>query len=288
MKVLVTGAKGQLGSEFQDLAPTSDHRFSFCDIDEMDLSEEASINRYLKLHEIDVIINCGAYTNVDGAEENKSLAHAINAQAPGIIAKHCSRNNVRLIHISTDYVFDGQGHTPITEDDKPNPLSVYGSTKLKGERNIVRELENAYIIRTSWVYSSYGKNFVKTMLRLGKERGSLNVVYDQIGTPTYAHDLAKVIIHILDHWKNKDKPGIYHYANHGAISWYDFAKAIFELGEIDCQVNPIRSSEFPTTAVRPYFSLLSKEKACKTFNLAIPYWKDSLIKCLERMELQKL
>lgn len=284
MKILITGANGQLGHEFQDLAPTSNHHFSFCDIDDMDLSKESSINSYLKSQQMDVIVNCGAYTNVDGAEEAETLAQAINSEAPGIIANYCAQNHIRLIHISTDYIFDGKGNTPITEDKESNPLSIYGQTKLEGEQNILRILENAYIIRTSWVYSCHGNNFVKTMLRLGKERESLNVVYDQIGTPTYAGDLAVGILRIIDQWGTNDKPGIYNYSNHGVTSWYDFAKTIFDLCEIDCRVNPIRSAEFPTKATRPTFSLLSKEKTSKTFNLAIPYWRDSLIKCLALLE----
>lgn len=283
MKILVTGANGQLGSEFQYLAPGSRHQLLFCDIDEMDLSKENSIKSYLASQEMDAIIHCGAYTKVDDAEDNRSLAHAINAEAPGIIAKHCAQNNIRLIHISTDYVFDGQGYSPITEENTPNPLSVYGNSKLKGEKNILRQLENAYIIRTSWVYSSYGSNFVKTMLKLGEEREALSVVYDQIGTPTYARDLAASILHIVDQWRTTDQPGIYNYSNEGVTSWYDFAKSIFDIGKIACIVSPILSSGYPTKAARPPFSVLSKEKISKTFNLTIPHWKDSLIECIDSL-----
>ncbi len=288
MKILVTGANGQLGSEFQALAGESVHDFRFCDVDEMDLSKESSILSFLSGKKFDVIINCGAYTNVDGAEDNESLAAAINADAPGILAKYCANTNTRLIHISTDYVFDGQGNVPLSEEMSPNPISAYGRSKLEGEKKVFEILDNAYIIRTSWVYSSYGNNFLKTMLHLGKERKSLNVVYDQIGTPTYAADLALSVINIIDQWKHNDQPGLYHFSNNGVTSWYDFAKAIFDLSDLGCEVNPIRSSAFPTKAVRPAFSLLAKEKISQTFDLTIPYWKYSLAKCITLLESQYL
>ncbi|MEM9858683.1 MAG: dTDP-4-dehydrorhamnose reductase [Bacteroidota bacterium] len=281
MNILVTGANGQLGSEFRSLSLSSSNQFVFCDVDEMDLSSELSIISYLNTLKIDIIINCGAYTNVDGAEDNLSLAQSINSEAPAILAEYCSKNNIRLIHISTDYIFDGKGNTPIVEDQQPNPLSVYGSTKLAGERAILGELDSAYVFRTSWVYSTHGHNFVKTMLRLAAERDSLNVVYDQIGTPTYAGDLAQVILNIIDKWDTVDHPGVYHYSNQGVLSWYDFATAIFDLSGFSCKVNPVRSTAFPTKAVRPTFSLLSKEKITQTFDIEIPYWKDSLVKCLD-------
>lgn len=284
MNILVTGASGQLGSEFHLLAKQSTHSFFFCDVQEMDLSVEDSIISFLSEKDLDIVINCGAYTDVDGAEDNKALAFAINATAPRIIAKHCSANATKLIHISTDYVFDGKGNLPIHEEGVPNPLSVYGKSKLKGEENILQELDTAYIIRTAWVYSAYGKNFLKTMLNLGRDRSELNVVYDQIGSPTYAADLAAGILEMINQWPEKDNPGIYHFSNHGVISWYDFAKTIFDLCKIDCRVNPIRSSEFRTKATRPIYSVLSKEKISNTFNVAIPYWKDSLVKCLSLLE----
>lgn len=284
MKILVTGGKGQLGNEFQKIAISSAHDFTFCDIDEMDLSSENSILNFLDTKRLDIIINCGAYTNVDGAEENERLARQINGLAPGIIAKYCLKTNTRLIHISTDYVFDGKGNLPIDENTSPNPLSVYGKTKLEGELSVLNYLGNAYIFRTAWVYSEFGKNFVKTMLSLGKRNSELKVVYDQVGSPTYAADLANNIMNIVHQWPANDKPGIYNFSNHGVISWYDFANTIFEISGLECNVLPVRSSEFVTKALRPAYSVLDTDKICSTFKLSIPYWKDSLKKCIDDLQ----
>ena len=283
MKILVTGANGQLGSELKELSCNHSADFVFCDVNEMDLSQKDSIHQFLAANPSDLMINCGAYTNVDGAEDQQELAFVINAEAPATLARHCAETRTRLIHISTDYVFDGGGNLPISEIDRPRAKSVYGESKLQGENQILSILDNAYVIRTSWVYSNYGKNFVKTMLRLGQERDELNVVMDQVGTPTYAADLATSILEIVNQWPDNDKPGVYHYSNQGVLSWYDFAKTIFELAGLACRVNPIDSSQFPTKAQRPVFSVLDKTKIASTFNLSIPYWKESLQRCLEKL-----
>ncbi len=287
MRILVTGANGQLGSEFRALTSQHSAEFIFCDVDEMDLSQESSMEQFLANTQSDLIIHCGAYTQVDGAEDQKELAFAINANAPAVIARHCANTGCRLIQVSTDYVFDGTGNMPISEEDRPNAQSVYGASKLEGEKQILSILDNAYIIRTSWVYSVYGKNFVKTMLRLGQERDELNVVVDQAGTPTYAADLAAAILKIVDQWPSNDQPGIYHYSNWGVLSWYDFAKTIFDLAGVKCHVNPISSSGFPVKAQRPAFSVLDKTKIASTFHLDIPYWRDSLKRCLEEIRKMK-
>lgn len=282
MKILVTGAKGQLGSEIKALSSNSGHSFEFIDQEELDLTNLNSIDAFLYKSNPDFIINCAAYTAVDKAEDEPELARKINADAPGKIAQFCQKNNTRLIHISTDYVFNGAFDRPIKEDDQPNPQSVYGKTKLDGERAINQLLDNAYIIRTAWVYSSFGNNFVKTMLRLGKEKSELNVVSDQIGSPTYARDLAEAILGIIQEIKTgNDLPGVYHYSNEGVCSWYDFASEIIRLAGLGCNVKPIPTLEFPTKAKRPEYSVLDKNKIIKQFNLKLPEWKASLSDCLE-------
>ncbi len=284
MRVLITGANGQLGSEFKSLAKESAHKFIFCDVEEMDLSNKDSIIDFLNRNPVDFIISSGAYTNVDGAENDEELAKLVNGIAPGIIAEFCKESSTRLIHISTDYVFDGEFSKPINEDAAPNPKSVYGETKLLGEQGIEQFLDNYYIIRTSWVYSSFGKNFVKTMLRLGAEKEELTVVSDQIGTPTYANDLANVILSIIEEVNSgNDKPGIYHYSNEGVCSWYDFAFEIMKQSGLDCQVIPVNSDQFPTVADRPNFSVLDKSKVKQSLNIEIPHWSCSLEKALKLM-----
>lgn len=282
MKILVTGAKGQLGSEIRELTSSSDHHFEFIDQEELDLTDLDSIESFLTESNSDFIINCAAYTAVDKAEDEPEIAQKINADAPGKIAQFCRKNNTRLIHISTDYVFDGYFKRPINEEDHPNPQSVYGKTKLDGEKAVIDNLENAYIIRTAWVYSSFGSNFVKTMLRLGKEKEELNVVSDQIGSPTYARDLADAILTIIKEiQKGNDHPGVYHYSNEGVCSWYDFATEIIKLADLDCVVKPIPTSAFPTKAKRPTYSVLDKTKITYQFELKIDNWKKSLMYALE-------
>lgn len=277
MKILVTGAKGQLGSEIRELSSSSDYRFEFIDQEELDLTDLDSIESFLRQSNPDSIINCAAYTAVDKAEDEPEIAQKINAGAPGKIAQFCQKNNTRLIHISTDYVFDGDFNRPINEEDHPNPQSVYGKTKLDGENAVSDNFENAYIIRTAWVYSSFGSNFVKTMLRLGKEKKEVNVVSDQIGSPTYAHDLAQAILHIIKEIEGgNDQPGIYHFSNEGVCSWYDFATEIMRLADLDCKVNPISTTEFPTKAKRPAYSVLDKGKIKNNFNIKAYNWIESL------------
>ena len=285
--ILVTGRKGQLGSELEELSSNYKYNFFFTDRTTLDISDKKAVEDFLDLHEIDVILNSAAYTAVDKAEDDALNADKINHIAVQTLAQLSKDKNIKLIHISTDYVFNGENFKPYTEDDTTNPNGVYGKTKLDGE-NAMIEISplNSIIIRTSWVYSSFGANFVKTMLRLGKERDSLGVIFDQVGTPTYARDLAKAILDILSKIKNTDV-AIYNYSNEGVLSWYDFSKEIMSMAKLDCAINPIESSAYPTPAKRPHFSLLNKAKIKKEFNLSIPYWKDSLKECLQIMGEKK-
>ena len=296
MRILVTRTNGQLGRSINKLINTevkadnnlSSSKFIFVGREELDLSTNSSIINYFDNHDkFDIIINCAAYTAVDKAEEEQELANQINHLAVKQLASIANKQQARLIHISTDYVFDGENFKPYCEDDTTNPNGVYGITKLDGEK-AMQEINplNSIIIRTSWVYSSVGANFVKTMLRLGRERDSLGVIFDQVGTPTYARDLAKAILDILVNIKN-EKVEIYNYSNEGVLSWYDFAKEIMRMAKIDCSINPIETSEYPTPAKRPHFSLLNKSKIKKEFNLTIPFWKDSLDECLKVMGERK-
>jgi len=281
--ILVTGSNGQLGSEIQELSLNYPYKFYFTDKKELDISNIGDIRKHITQNNIDTIINCAAYTAVDKAESQKELADKINHLAVKNLAMLSDEFNIKLIHISTDYVFDGKNFKPYTEEDAPNPQSVYGQTKLDGEQAI-QEInpKNSIIIRTSWVYSYYGANFVKTMLRLGREKRSLGVVFDQIGTPTYAKDLAKTILDILPKIKNS-KIEIYNYSNEGVLSWYDFAKEIMHMAKLDCKIDPIETKEYPTPAKRPHFSLLNKAKIKRDFNIEIPYYKDGLNDCLKRL-----
>lgn len=263
------------------------HNFTFVDVDQMDLSHEETIQNFFRGKHFDFIINCAAYTAVDKAEEDINTAYSINSNAVRIIASICKEKDIRLIHISTDYVFDGSGNLPISEDVLTNPLSVYGKSKLEGEGHVLEQLQNAYIIRTAWVYSTFGKNFVKTIATLGKSRAELNVVVDQIGSPTYARDLAQAILIIVDsiHLRGVDFPGIYHFSNEGIISWYDLAHFIVKFYNLPCKLNPIPSEEYKTVAVRPKFSGLDKRKIKKTFGIEVPHWHESLLTCLSELKL---
>lgn len=278
----MTGGNGQVGSELKVQSTTfTEFEFLFVDKQDFDLTNSKEINLFLAKHRIKYIINCAAYTAVDQAEDDIRSAQLVNQQAPGAIADYCRGHDIRLMHLSTDYVFDGKGNIPISETEGPNPLSVYGKTKLAGEGEILSKLNDAYIIRTSWVYSSYGKNFVKTMLSLGENKERLNVVYDQIGTPTNANDLANVLLSIIQEIEaGNDNPGIYHYTNEGVTSWYDFATTIFHLANIKCKVSPIPTSDYKTAATRPAFSVLDKTKIKTQFKIEIPYWVDSLKKTI--------
>lgn len=281
--VLVTGASGQLGSEFKTL---THQEFQFVCLDRaaLDICDADAINAVLKAHDIAFIINCAAYTAVDRAEDDVSTAMAINATAVENLARMAKELEIPLIHISTDYVFDGMNYRPYIESDTRNPQSVYGKSKCLGEEAMLRENpSNSMIIRTSWVYGVEGANFVKTMLRLGSERQTLNVVYDQIGSPTYTYDLAHAIVAILPQLSS-DGVEIFHYSNEGVLSWYDFAKEIMRMAKRSCEVSPILSAQYPTPAVRPHMSLLGKEKIKEQFNITIPFWKDSLDHCLKRMK----
>ena len=285
--ILVTGANGQVGSEIKELSSKYPHTFFFTDKNFLDITDKIALDEYIKQNSIDTIINCAGYTAVDKAEEEKELANMVNQQAVKNLAQIAKDNSLKLIHISTDYVFDGENYQPYIETDKPNPQSMYGKSKLGGE-NAIKEINpsNAIIVRTSWVYSSFGNNFVKTMLRLGCDKESLGVVYDQIGTPTYAKDLAKTLLEILPMIENSAVE-IYHYSNEGVLSWYDFAKEIMKMAKLDCIINPIEAKDYPTPARRPHYSLLNKSKIKSTFNVTIPYWKDSLDECLRKLGERK-
>lgn len=281
--VLVTGSQGQVGSEIKELSSHYPYTFYFTSKVELDITNEEALKEFIEINNITAIINCAAYTAVDKAESERQQADLINHQAVFNLASIAKEKKIKLIHISTDYVFDGTNHKPYVETDITNPQSVYGQTKLDGEKGLqLLNPENSIIIRTSWVYSSYGNNFVKTMLRLGKERESLGVIYDQVGTPTYAKDLAKSILDILPKINNK-KIEIYNYSNEGVCSWYDFAKEIMKMAKLTCKVNPIETKEYPTPAKRPHYSLLSKSKIKQTFELSIPHWKSSLEHCLKQI-----
>jgi dTDP-4-dehydrorhamnose reductase len=280
MKVLVIGSDGQLGLEFQKISNSYDSLlWIFSNIKTLDLLKLDTINSFLNNINPNVIINCAAYTNVDKAEAESKLANKINYKAVDIISKWTSSNNVKLIHISTDYVFDGSSKIPLSEDSNTNPICEYGRSKLKGEEVCLKNDTNSIIIRTSWLYSSFGKNFVKAMIDLMKKNSSIKVVNDQIGSPTYTYDLVKVILKIIVNYKNKS--GLFHYSNEGEITWFEFARSIKELYNLDCKIIGVSSKEFKTLAKRPKYSLLNKSKIKTTFNLEIPDYKQSLKNCIE-------
>ena len=287
--ILITGANGQLGHEMRNVL-ADDQRFNAIftdvagdDITLLDITDEEAVERMVADNALTIIVNCAAYTAVDAAEDNEPLAARLNAEAVGILARVAKRHGARMVHISTDYVFDGNGCVPYTEDMPTNPQSAYGRTKLDGERQLLDTLgDDAIILRTAWLYSPYGKNFVKTMLALGKDKLALKVVFDQVGTPTCARDLARAIVTVMsaDEWHG----GIYHYSNEGVISWYDFTKAIHQLAGITaCDVQPCHSDEFPAKAHRPAYSVLDKTKFKSTFGVTVPYWLDSLEDTLHQL-----
>ncbi len=284
MNILVTGSNGQLGSEIKKLPGNiSGANFFFTDIDTLDISNQLDLVSYCKKTNFQYIINCAAYTAVDKAETDIELATRINVSAVKNLAEAAKVNNSFLIHVSTDYVFSGHNYTPYKEEDEISPTSVYGKTKADGEKAAL-QYQNSIIIRTSWLYSSFGNNFVKTILRLAKERESLSIISDQVGTPTYAEDLAKTILDIIIYQgKNTPKPGIYHFSNEGVCSWYDFAKEIADISAIPIKVKPIETKDYPTPAQRPCYSVFNKSKIKTTFEIEIPYWKDSLKKCLKEI-----
>lgn len=292
MNILVTGSDGQVGSEIKDLIlnykySKLDDKYFFTNKKNLNITKKEDIKTFCDRNKINVIINCAAYTLVDKAQSDIENADKVNHLAVKYLASIAKENDIKLIHISTDYVFDGTNHKPYKESDKTCANNVYGKTKLDGE-NALKEInpKDSIIIRTSWVYSSFGGNFVKTMLRLGKEKSELGVIYDQIGTPTYARDLAKMILCIMLKIQNL-KVEIYHYSGEGAISWYDFAKEIMKMAKLNCTINPIESKEYPLPAKRPFYSLLNKTKIKQKFKIKIPYWKDSLDECLQKLGERK-
>ncbi|MGB6153777.1 MAG: dTDP-4-dehydrorhamnose reductase [Pricia sp.] len=278
MKILVTGANGQLGTCIRDLAAKHPQiEFMFTDFKELNIVDSLAVSDFFETHGFEYCINCAAYTAVDRAEKERERCFEINAKGPKVLSEACHDFRTTLIHLSTDFVFDGTKHEPYNEDDTANPINVYGSSKLKGERYVETILPNHYIIRTSWVYSEYGNNFLKTMLRLGRERNHLSIVNDQIGTPTYARDLAEFILYVVSN--DNRAYGLYNYSNEGAISWFDFAVDIFKNADSHIKIEPISSKQYPTPAQRPKNSALDKTKVIKTFQVAIPLWRKSLEKC---------
>jgi len=282
MNILITGCNGQLGNEMQLLEKQhASHTFYNTDVQELDITNREAIAAFVEQHAIDGIVNCAAYTAVDKAETNVALCQLLNADAPGFLAEAVERRGGWMIQISTDYVFDGTSHTPYVETDPVCPNSVYGRTKLAGEQAVIKACRQSMVIRTAWLYSTFGNNFVKTMIRLGKEKPELGVIFDQIGTPTYARDLALAIFAAIE---QGIVPGIYHFSNEGVISWYDFTKAIHRIAGITtCRVRPLHTSEYPTPATRPHYSVLDKTKIKNTYGIDIPHWEESLQECLGQL-----
>ena len=284
--ILITGANGQLGNEMRVLsAENKEYTYFFTDVAELDICNAQAILDFVKANDINVIVNCAAYTAVDKAEESIELCTKLNADAVGYLAEAAEANGAEFIQISTDYVFDGTAHTPYQETEPTCPNSVYGHTKLAGEQNALTLCSRSMVIRTAWLYSTFGNNFVKTMIRLGKERDSLGVIFDQIGTPTYARDLARAIFAAI---RQGVVPGVYHFSNEGVCSWYDFTKAIHRLAGITtCQVKPLHTEEYPTPAKRPHYSVLDKSKIKATFGIEVPYWEESLQECIAQLKVEK-
>ena len=282
MNILITGCNGQLGNEMQLLEQVhAEHRYFNTDVAELDITDSAAIERFVTENAIDGIVNCAAYTAVDKAEENQDFCRVLNADAPGHLAAAIEKRGGWMIQVSTDYVFDGTNHKPYVETDPVCPNSTYGRTKLAGEQAVMTSCSRAMVIRTAWLYSTFGNNFVKTMIRLGKEKQELGVIFDQIGTPTYARDLAVAIFAAIS---KGVVPGIYHFSNEGVISWYDFTKAIHRIAGIStCHVRPLHTEEYPTPAARPHYSVLDKTKIKQTFGIEIPYWEESLKECIEKL-----
>ena len=283
MRVLITGANGQLGNEMRRLGVVSPNEYLFTDVAELDITDKAAVAEFVKSNNIEIIVNCAAYTNVDKAEDDEATAELINATAVRNLAEAVKAVDGTLFHVSTDYVFGSEGNTPRTEDMPTNPLGVYGKTKLHGEQAIAEVGAKAIIIRTAWLYSEFGNNFLKTMLRLTAEKESLNVVFDQVGSPTYAGDLALAIFSIIEGGVYAGNEGVYHFSNEGVCSWYDFATEIAAAAGHECVVMPCHSNEFPSKVTRPPFSVLDKTKIKTTFGIEIPHWRDSMLYCLQRL-----
>jgi len=278
--ILITGSHGQLGNEMQQAAAGFPaFRFLYTDVEDLDICDKKALDAFVKTNQVNIIVNCAAYTAVDKAEDDEALCYKINTDAVRNIGEIANENGIKVVHISTDYVFDGTNHIPYTEDQPVCPSSVYGKSKLAGEQALLESCKQTVIIRTAWLYSSFGNNFVKTMMKLGAERDSLNVIFDQIGTPTYAADLANSILQVLSH--NPFVPGIYHFSDEGVCSWYDFTKSIHRIAGIQCDVHPIETKDYPVRTPRPHYSVLNKAKIKSTYGLVIPHWEESLVKCIE-------
>ncbi|MBP5364531.1 MAG: dTDP-4-dehydrorhamnose reductase [Bacteroidales bacterium] len=284
MNILVTGANGQLGNEMRLLAPTTNDKYIFTDVGELDITDIDAVCKMVENEKVDVVVNCAAYTNVEKAEDDERTAFLLNSEAVENLAVACKLNDAFLVHVSTDYVFDGKACQPYTEDAPTAPTGAYGRTKLAGEQAVIDSGCKYVIVRTAWLYSEFGKNFVKTMLKLTAEKDELKVVFDQVGSPTYAGDLAAAIIKIIAS-NAADKQGIYHFTDEGVCSWYDFTVAIARnAGHTKCSIAPCHSDEFPTKVARPHFSVLDKTKIKTTFGITIPHWTDSLARCMSKMK----
>ena len=284
LNILITGANGQLGRSLQRLGGVSPHNYICTDVAELDITDAGAVLRAVREQGIDVIVNCAAYTDVERAEDDEPTAELLNHKAAGNLAAAAKATGATLFHVSTDYVFDGTAHTPYTEDGTPSPLGAYGRTKLAGERAVMASGCRYLIFRTAWLYSEYGNNFLKTMLRLTSERDTLQVVFDQIGTPTYAGDLALAIFSIIESERYAGNEGVYHFTDEGVCSWYDFATEIAAAaGHDSCHINLSHKSEFPTKATRPAYSVLDKTKFKETFRMDIPHWREAMIYCMKRL-----
>lgn len=283
--ILVTGANGQLGNSIRVLAGQyPQYNFLFTDVDTLDITDPAAVKAAVKDNQVNYIINCAAYTAVDKAEDNEELCRRLNSFAVCVLGEAAREAGAKMIHVSTDYVFSGTGYCPYKETDGTRPVSVYGRTKLAGEEGLMEVCPDAVIIRTAWLYSEFGRNFVKTVLRLGKERDELGFVFDQVGTPTYAGDLAAAILSVVTaDEKGAFVPGIYHYSNEGVCSWYDFTVKILQIAGIDCRIRPIETKDYPTKAVRPPYSVLNKNKIKETYKIVIPHWETSLRICMKKL-----
>ena len=290
MRVLITGSNGQLGLEIKELENSYNKiDFIFKDLPELDICNYEVLETFIIDHKINSVINCAAYTAVDKAEKDTEIAEKVNSIGVLNLVNALKKVDGKLIHISTDYVFDGDHFSPYKESDPVNPIGVYGKTKRAGELYVINSNIDSIVIRTSWLYSSYGSNFVKTMLRLGNEKENLGVIFDQVGTPTFAGDLANTCLEILTQENRRidENSKLYHFSNEGVASWYDFAVAIMEISDIDCLVNPLETKDYPTLAKRPHYSILNKNKIKNDFNITIPYWRDSLVKCIEKLNSNK-
>ena len=281
--ILITGSKGQLGNEMQQAATRyPQFNYIYTDVDELDICDKTALDSFVKANSVNFIVNCAAYTAVDKAEDDVELCYKINSDAVRNIGEVAALNGIKVVHVSTDYVFDGTNHIPYDEDQEVSPATVYGKSKLAGEQALLESCNEAVIIRTAWLYSSFGNNFVKTMIKLGTDRDSLNVVFDQVGSPTYAADLAEAIMKVIS--SENFVPGIYHFSDEGVCSWYDFTKTIHKIARITCNVQPIESKDFPARTPRPHYSVLNKAKIKSTYGITIPHWEESLEKCIKILQ----